>query len=178
MSERDPVALKDRSSGEGGTVVNRIRSRPDIPVRPCMYADCRIANATTVDIDGNHPRDLCEYHAARVRYAWERREAYVVQWGRTPEDRRASIQRRVDDLLAQYGQPDRDAVSKARGHRDEVFDYVSIHGDIPPGHPLRNVPPDDPRMDGWLQIDELCAEMEHAGGGLPVVRIEPAIVGS
>jgi len=66
-----------------------------------------------VNIDGKHERDLCDEHADGLREIWlNRRQAYIVSWGLTPQERltkdaerRANDAERLGLLLSKFGEP-------------------------------------------------------------------------
>jgi len=74
-----------------------------------------------VDLDGAHPRSLCETHAKGVRLALEQPGTYKVSWGKSKADQIADLESKIPAAQAQltadraalaaYGPPHEDDYS-------------------------------------------------------------------
>jgi hypothetical protein len=144
--------------------------RPVIPAKRCNFEKCPSTRARDVNFTGSHPRALCETHEEQVRVALEQhRDAVIVTWGRSADEKRALDQDRAAALVEQYGEPnwpddsDRDPFSWSA---DETEDQ-----DEDDERPW----PSMQQEEAWYVIEDL-RNRDYAGyyptDDLPVVRIK------
>jgi hypothetical protein len=106
--------------------------RPAVPVRQCMYEKCRSTRATPVNIDGKHPRDLCDDHATGLRDIWtNRRQAYKVSWGLSSDEKRTKDEALLSLLLATYGEPNWQARPEPDYNSEEWLNSLDDDDDAP-----------------------------------------------
>lgn len=136
------------------------------PPRPierqnCMFERCRFSGRE-VNLDGSHPRVLCEEHERGIVEALARPHTYRVTWGLSSAEKVAKDQSVLDELLVAFGEPDSEELSRLEDASYRQWEESDFEGPRPE--------PSD-RESAWMWIVMLRANIELTTVHDPVVRV-------